>query len=242
MHPGLLMVDIMHTLDLGVAPRLAGHIMIFAVKHGVFGPCTGLQGLKAGIGRMNLAWRAYFRRAKWGTQGRPRGLRLTMKSLMVSSMSDTGHLKAKARPSRSALGFAFSLLKRQDVPDMGLVEAGHLRRAAKALLSAYELMSTGSRQIDSNLLGRRLEACFQHAKLANVRPLPKFHLMRHLWQLSARAGNPECFSCYMDEDHHRGIVATAQKSFSADFSARILSKERCLLRLQRKKPAEVDRI
>jgi len=235
MHRGLLMVDIMHTLDLGVAARLAGHIMIYAVKQGVFGPCKGLQGLKAGIAKMNLAWRAHFRRAKLGgTQGRPRGLRLTMKSHMVSSVSDTGHLKAKARPSRSALGFAFSLLKRQDVSGMG-PEASSLRRAAKALLSAYELMGTGSRQIDSNLLGQRLEDCFKHAKLANVRPLPKFHLMRHLSQQSARAGNPECCSCYMDEDHHRGIVAAAQRAFTAEFSARILSKEQCLLRLRRKK-------
>ena len=94
-------------------------------------------------------------------------------------------------------------------------------------------MGNRRRTIDSD----RLEIFFQsvntHCKAAGVKLIPKFHLARHLGELSRRAGNPATFSEYADETKNNLIVNMARASVfgRASFSGRLLARDQLLAKL-----------
>ena len=217
-----LCIDNLHTLDLGVAARLSGEIMVRALKTGVLGTEPTAPGMLRGCVELSRRLRAWYKTQKICDDERGSKLnRITLKMLQYTKSSSTGHLKCKGFESRRAFPFACKLAK-QLPPTRSHIR---LRKAAVSLLKAQKLMDTSGRYIDHVRLGHLLEKCAIYSRRAGVYLLPKFHLMRHMHEVARRAGNPKEFSAYGDESHNHFIVKACQSCHSGDFTARVLAKE-----------------
>jgi hypothetical protein len=217
---GHLMVDDLHTLDLGCTARLNGVIMVRALRSGVFGNLTTEMGMQDGaraLTRELKTWTQQQRRVSRTTQPPNK---ITLKMLQYNVSTDTGNLKSKGAESRALLPFAHSLAKRLEDP------AGKmLCRASRAMLRAYDLMRHSDRNIDSDQLRRHFDKVFECSQAAGVKLLPKFHLMRHFPDVALRAGNPRNYSAYEDESQNRVIVSMCQACFTGDIEQRVLARE-----------------
>jgi hypothetical protein len=223
----MLMVDTLHTLDLGLSSRIAGHVFAAAVKSGVLGTADTEQGRHAGCRELTRLMRTWYREERVAT----RLGRITTKTLQLSLKKDQGHLKCKAAQARSVFPLTLVLLKRKNgelAQKLGK-NGRRLLRSCKSLVQAYALMKGSDRAIDHTRLGVLLERAIRSARKAGVRSLPKFHLARHFSEVAKRHGNPKCFSCYPDESHNHSVVLVAQACRTNSFGARILSRERLKL-------------
>lgn len=216
-----LMIDDLHTLDLGPAARLGGHVAAEALKCGMYGNDATEAGLKSGCRFLTRDMRSFNKR------GRKRGAhylnKLTVNMLGLSNNLAGGHLHCKAGEARTFMPFALHLAK-QLQPHLG-DKGEHLFKAVRALSDCYDLMAASQDAIDSNLLGDLLDECLRQSKAAGVKLLHKFHLMRHLRALSFRAGNPAGFSAYADETKNSETIKLAITARTFDFSSRVLIKD-----------------
>jgi hypothetical protein len=212
-----LMIDDLHTLDLGPAARLGGHIAVAAVGK-LFGNDASENGLKTGCRLLNKKFRSWRKGKQW------RGIwKLTPGLIGLSSKDSTGHLHCKAGEARTFLPFALHLAKELS-PHLG-VKGPFLVRAVEALMGCFDIIKTKSPTVDGDKLGDMLDECMSCSRDAGVRLLHKFHLMRHMRSLSKRAGNPSRFSAYPDETKNSETIKIALKSSTADFASRVLCRD-----------------
>ena len=221
-----LMIGDLHTLDLGVTARIIGTIFIRVLQKGTkFSNARTKSGMEQGVRSLSLALRKH-RFVRSSLRKRKAGdsqlSRITLKMLQYSSAGSAGHLKAKGLETRSTLLFAHQLARGSSIP-----HEDELVAASGALLKAYQLMGARRRSIDSDRLEELLDTVTTKCKEAGVKMLPKFHLARHLGQLSRRAGNPAAFSEYLDESKNSLVVHMAQASSlgAPDFSGRLLARD-----------------
>ncbi len=168
------------------------------------------------------------RRNKQTKQGNQNRNKQTNKKGKKQTKTETN--KVKGAEARSTLPYVKHLLRRKGPLVAQLGERGvRLRRSVLALSRAYSLMQSSHRCIDADQLGKCFDQVSRSARRARVPVLPKFHLARHLGQVAAKAGNPRLHSAYADESHNFGVVRAAQAARTANFTARILSRE--ILRL-----------
>ena len=73
-----------------------------------------------------------------------------------------------------------------------------------------------------------------YSKKAKVPLIPKFHIAQHLGHKARLVGNPKYVSEYLDESHNRLVVKLAQAASRADFSSRLLARERLLYDMLKK--------
>ena len=218
-----LMVDDLHTLDLGACARLGGHALGLAITSGkVYGNDRSEAGVKKGCIMATRDLRA------WQKQNPSRKActikRLNLATLgLASDINGQAHLSCKAGESRAFLPFALFVAKKMQA-EFG--EKGqHLVVAIDSLEKCYQMMHSDLRKIDYDGLGDLLDKCLEHSRLAGVRLINKFHLMRHLRSLGKVAGNPAKYSAYIDESKNADTVKLAQKAKTWDFNARILAKD-----------------
>ena len=222
-----IMIGILHTLDLGVTSRLAGFSMVAALKAGdVFSNTADMRGMALGCRRLTKALRQYSRHRAGLAHacGRKRDRscgRVTLKMLQFFNLKSKGHLKVKGGEATNILPFVHTLLRRSSL----VPKRRELLKATHALLRAYRLMRAGGKRIQADDLESLLDVVFTNCKAAGVPLIPKFHLMRHLGDLTRSAGNPACFSEYFDEDHNRVMVRLAQAASTPKFEAAILVRE-----------------
>jgi len=209
-----IVLDILHTLDLGPACRLFGQIAKAALQSGDLGNATTEQGVKLGCAELTSRLRSWY-----ATGARTRLHKITPAMLGAGR----GHLKCKAIEARSVLPFALKLL---DLSKASPAIRSHRRKAVAALLAAYRLMSDSDRNINVGSLGKLLDCCHIHSRLGKISLIPKFHFMRHLKHVAAHHGNPRCFSAYSDESHNKHMVRVAQACSAPRLLAwRVLTRE-----------------
>ena len=228
-----LMIGDLHTLDLGVSARIIGRICAGVLRAGArFRNPSTEAGMEAGCRLLSRALQQHYSSQPFRKKI-SRISRLTLKMLQCTSSTAQGHLKAKAMETRQVLPFAYRLIRTSEAPHKPALMA-----AAKALLEAYELMRGRRRTIDSDRLEMLLESVNNHCKAAGVKLIPKFHLARHLGELSRRAGNPAAFSEYLDETKNSLIVNMARASVfgRASFSGRLLARDQLLAKMS----AQID--
>ena len=219
-----LMVDDLHTLDLGTCSALVGHSLTAAVRSGALGNITSEQGVKHGCALLSLKLQRWYSIHKVKT----RLSRLTPKNLGCSETSYTGRLHSKGGESRALLPFAIRILRLRRVREALGKNGTRLRRAMLHLSRAYELMREATRRtdIEPEALRKLLLQVAVQSKKAGVHLIPKYHIMQHFHEVASRAGSPAFFSAYRDESHNRGIVQLAQSCYNVDLLAqRVLTKE-----------------
>ena len=219
-----LVLDILHTLDLGAASRLFGAIAVTALKSGDLGNSTTEQGIKLGCAELTSLAK------KWYMSEKIRTRLQKLTPAMLSIGSTGGHLKCKAVEARAVLPFSLKLL---DLSRNSPVTRSHRRKAVMALLAAYRLMSDSDRDIHLGKLSKLLTSCHMHSKLGKISLIPKFHFMRHLKDVAVNHGNPRFYSAYSDESHNKNMVRIAQASMHpALIARRVLTRETLLSRLR----------
>lgn len=198
-----VMIDTLHTIDLGVGPRLAGVALQRILQHGkCFQNNSSELGMALGCSELTAAL------ARWKT-GPGVAQRLcrsyNFKTFKLKTLSK-GHLKAKGMQCRVLLPFVRWLLMSKKCK--GVPHRLHMLRAISSLCQALACMRSAN--FSPARLGALLEIVHHSSVKASVPLLPKFHMSRHLAQLSMRAGSPESYSCYRDESHNRNIVTMAK--------------------------------
>ena len=220
-----LMIGDLHSLDLGVTPRILGAVFARVLRQGsIFGNETSAFGLEKGCAALT----ATMKLAMKGMRGKGPH-KITFKSLGLHLKQAAGHLKCKGHQARSLLPFALKLLT--PATSQIIHKGVPLRKVCLSLQKAYELMDTSPRwPFDSALLTKLLNSVRRWSLKAEVRLIPKFHLAQHMGHLSQRAGNPKCYSEYLDESHNRKVVKSAVACSKREFAARVLAKEALLCR------------
>ncbi len=226
------MIGDLHTLDLGVTARVAGHAIVRLLRSGVLGNRVTEEGLIDGCRIVSQRLRVWYAaKQKRSVKKITKMGRISFKMLGYKSAKNTGTLKAKGAECRQFLPFVRHILtkKRAAVIPGGIP----LSKAVRSLLLAYQLMRKSGHKIASGKLEKHLNNFVRHSKAAGVPLLPKFHLALHLPTLSQRAGNPRVFSEYLDESHNSFMVAAAQSAKTWLMMARILAKEQLMVNSQR---------
>lgn len=236
-------LDVMHTMDLGAAARLGGHIALAVLKDGTaFGNKSTLAGLRAGMVKLNQRLRQWYLAAE--RRARLRGncrvamvSRLTLRMLFVATLRKAkAHLKAKAAECRHFLPFAVSLLTPNVVASMERrgIKGSALLAAGRSLLQVYNVMEASGRQLPAAELVGPVLSCLRSCKEARVPLIPKFHMMIHLAERADLLGNPKFSSTYIDEGTNRDVVVIVQTSRVGEFAGRTLAKLHLGLQLERR--------
>jgi hypothetical protein len=184
-----IVVDDLHTLDLGVAARFAAAVFLRALKTDIFGNRLTKEGLMQGCKTLTRRF------AMWGKANKSRYFKISLKGLCYVKTTSKGQLRAKGAACRAAMHFAYSLMTKPNVVKMGKAGEG-LRRAAKALCKAYALMEASDLRMDHRHLGNLLDRVSKYSKGSGVGMIPKFHLARHMAKCARLAGNPRLHSAY----------------------------------------------
>jgi hypothetical protein len=218
----LLTIDTLHTLDLGVAAKIIGHVLVKIMKSGkMFRNSSSMRGMREACHQLEGMVHAYYSSNRIVSGHRLSKLKLA--TLEYFKGQCTGMLKSKGAHSGALLGFVQSLLR--DPKLAALPHRLELRKAVGSLMQVNELMERSAWKIDSAKLGRLINQCVDSSVAAGIHILPKFHLSRHLGQHAERAGNPRNYTCYADENHNKSIVRLALATSHSDFGRGILARE-----------------
>ena len=192
-----VMIDILHTVDLGVAAHIIGNIMWACVEQGVWPGGTQAErvaGLQAAVAKFYKDTR---------TTSRLRG------DIKVEHLRTSGgwpKLKGKAAPIRHLAKFALSLATNH-------LDVRH-RAIAQLLVQFYDTIKTEGMFLSDEAtrvipqIGLRLGVLYaqlgRQALIDGVKAwkvMPKLHLFQHLCQhQSILFGNPRFYWTYADED------------------------------------------
>ena len=193
-----LMIDVLHTLDQGVASHIIGNIFFLCVSEHAFGGTTQ----QANLDVLAEEMKAYYKRNRH-IDSKMQG-KLTLDRIRTTN--DWPKLKCKAAATRHLAPFALELAQRF----CGRAEIA----VCTLLVRFYDLLSSEGQFLSPAAkaevpgLGRRL--CEVYCLLARqalndrVRKwkiMPKLHLFLHLaeWQ-AVELGNPKFYWVYADED------------------------------------------
>jgi hypothetical protein len=196
-----IMIDVLHTIDLGVAAHIIGNILfIFGVMRAVFGGSTYVER----IARVSEALTAWYKRTKCSSR--------IQGALTLERIRPTGQwpkLKAKAAACRHMARFALWI-----VETYGTLDDGLILHVIGLLVSFYDILESESQFLSESAkatlpkIGQRLAHAYgQLAKRALDagqrlwKLSPKLHLAEHLLETQAlSSGNPRWYWTYPDED------------------------------------------
>eukprot|EP00969_Alexandrium_andersonii_P336612 14879087-Alexandrium_andersonii.AAC.1 len=195
----MVMIDVLHTVDLGVAQHVVANIL-WEVKDGM-GP--NIDQKVAALHRQMLAWEKEAKPAA-KFRGKFKAEKLRNKGLWPE-------LKAKAAVTKSMARFALYLAERNN---SGSTHDQRRLAVAQLLVKFYDLIKQEDMVLSQEAtreiaeLGGQLvvlyHALFQEATAAEIKGwnmTPKFHLFLHLCELQVpRMGNPRFYWTYPDED------------------------------------------
>ena len=202
-----IMIDVLHTVDLGIAAHIIGNIFWDCVVLKVWGGSTQESNVQA----LKTAMDAFDK--KHNTKSRLQG-KFTAERIRTSKRWPK--LKGKGAATRHAAPFALHLAKLYlDRPRQLICEM--LVRFYDILNEEDQFLSAGAKA-ELPILGRRL--CELYSKLARDavdanekrwKTSPTFHLFLHLceWQ-ALEAGNPKYYWAYADEDLVGQIIDIAE--------------------------------
>ena len=192
-----VMVDILHTVDLGIAAHIIGNIFWACVQQGVWAGGTQAErvaGLQAAVANHYKATRETSR------------LRGDIEVQHLRTAAGWPKLKGKAAPIRHLARFALDLARAH----LGVRE----RAVCQLLVQFYEVIGSESMFLSDDAkrlvpgIGLRLGVLYaqlsREARIAGVKAwkvTPKLHLFQHLCEhQSVLFGNPRFYWTYADED------------------------------------------
>ena len=198
-----IMVDVLHTIDLGIAAHIVGNIMfIYGALRGVFGGGT----FKERVSELSKVLSAWYKRTKC-----PSRLQGSLTLERIRAKGDWPKLKAKAAAVRHLARFVLWVVEEHG--DGSPYDALVLN-VAGLLVAFYDILESESQFLSAaakeNLpkIGQKLADSY--ARLAKLsfdsgnrlwKLSPKLHLAEHLmeWQ-AVLYGNPRWYWTYADED------------------------------------------
>ena len=226
-----VMVDILHTLDLGMTAHVIGSVMfVFACLRKKFGGSTYEEGAKL------LA--SYLKQWYLDTECHSR-IKGVLTLARLRSEKGWAKLKAHGAATRHLTSFALHLLRKFanfDDPQWGY----HDRLAVAAcqlLYRFYEIVKTESLYMNSSMqeeletLGRQFTTIYcklgvwSFSKKLKIWKLqPKLHLFEHLVLQSMQFGNPAYWWTYADEDLVGRLIRIGQTVHPSTIAESMLCK------------------
>ena len=222
-----VMVDVLHTVDQGVASHIIGNVMwTFAVLRRVFGGRAQQEQVAALYSHMNNWYRKVKEKSK--LQGK-----LTVERLRTGG--NWPKLKAKAAATRHLAQYALDLCIEFGG---GSEEDRRMRAVCQLLVQFYSIIGSESQflsraaQIELPKIGMQLVGIYSDlATRAKEQGLhmwklhPKLHLFQHLceWQCLEH-GNPRFYWTYADEDLAGKMAECAESCHTATMSTSCLFK------------------
>jgi hypothetical protein len=217
--PGLrlegVMVDVLHTVDLGLAAHIIANIFVEVMRLGHWGKTQEdtAKGLQADI-------HEWYKTQDKDTKASKIQGEVTYERIKTSD--DWPKLKAKAAATRKLSRHALELCRRYD---SGSEHDKRRLAVADLLVRFYDIIETGDvflsddAKLELSALGRLLFGTYMalsrealDRKVRSWKPYPKFHLFLHLCEIQAATmQNPRCYWTYCDEDlqRHLGEIATS---------------------------------
>ena len=202
-----VMIDVLHTADLGVTAHILGNILWECVVAKVWGEATQ----DANVAECMKAIEQFYKHNK--TTSKLQG------KLTVDRLRTTGgwpKLKSKAAAARHLVPFAVGLA-RLHLDERRLALCRLLERFYVILNHEGQFLSDHAK-VELPRLGLRL--CVLFSQLASEAAMsrqklwktsPKLHLFQHVceWQ-SIESGNPRFYWCYADEDLVGQLIEVAE--------------------------------
>ena len=222
-----MMLDSLHTLDLGVAQRLSGEVIHKMLKKGILGHTQTVVGYRRGLCKLSRQLKQFYK--DYANMLGParrfnRVGRVTLKMLgLHKNMSKTANLNIKGGEGRHFFQFTCKLI--QD--HAGVLGSPHLRKACFTLKLIYQIMKDSPRELPTGVQVQLLAAAKAMGEaLTKGRHhcTPKVHLAYHLCEQSALAGNPRFYSCHEDESHLRDVRTVVQAAHTGSYEAKVLAK------------------
>ena len=206
-----IMIDVLHTIDLGVAAHIIGNILfIFGVLRAVFGGSVYTER----VAKMFEALKAWYSRTKCTSkiQGK-----LTLDRIRPNG--DWPKLKAKAAAVRHMARFCLWIVETHGTSDDHLI-----LQVIGLLVAFYDIMESESQFLSDHAkntlpkIGQRL--AYVYSQLAKQafdagqrlwKLSPKLHLTEHLLETQVLAsGNPRWYWTYADEDLVGSMIDIAE--------------------------------
>ena len=208
-----IMVDVLHTVDLGIAAHIIGNVFwVLVILRSVFG--GGAMADKAKLLQQNLT--------KWYKSNRvTTQLQGTLTAERIRTSGGWPKLKAKGAATRHLAGFALFLVQtycgasEEDRCMLGVCQL--LVRFYDILQSESQFMRSSAKQ-EIAKLGRNLALLYNKLSLMAIhsgaklwKTSPKLHIFVHMceWQV-AEFSNPRYWWTYPDEDLVRIMVEIAK--------------------------------
>ena len=215
------MIDVLHTVDLGLASHIIANIMFECVAAHAWGGANQEQNIELMMDDM----KAYYKRDKVVSK-----LQGKMQIERLRTSKGWPKLKAKAAATRHLAQFALELAERHlDQPRIFVCRL--LCRFYQILESEGQFLTASAKE-ELPGLGRRLGELYcrlaQDALARKVRMWkvsPKLHLFIHLceWQ-AIELGNPTFYWVYSDEDLVGQMIEVAQTCHPTTVNATALYK------------------
>ena len=219
----MIMGDVLHAVDLGVAAHVAGNILFELLPK--FGRNQEEQ-----VKQLQLAMQEYYKNSK--VASRMDG-RLTLDRLRTKGQWPK--LKAKAAAVRNLIPFVAALARQHnsgsDHDRRRLEIANDLNLFYDILRSEGQILSRHGAET-LRRIGESLPRAYAHLAAEAVgmnkkgwKLVPKFHLFQHILLSQARRfGNPKTYWTYADEDMVGQMVEVGQSCHSSTMPATALFK------------------
>jgi hypothetical protein len=221
-----VMIDVLHTVDLGIASHIIGNVMLEIMQTKIWGTNRPEQ-VKGLMAHMNVWYKTHVLK-KSRLQGK-----LTVDRIKTSK--GWPKLKAKAAATRHLSRYALELSQTYNSGSLH----DQLRLAVcQLLVRFYDILECEdmflSEQSKAELPKLSLQLCNIYDRLAKEaiaanrrawKLAPKFHLFLHLceWQ-AIRYGNPRFWWCYPDEDLVGHMIEVARSTHPKTMAAVSLFK------------------
>ena len=140
-------------------------------------------------------------------------------------------IKTKAAETATLLPFAIHLCRIYPA----IRNADSLLAAGNALQDYLRLLDETPPQVPQFVCQQLLDFCIRHLRLmmhANVQLLPKHHLWCHLTIRIKDAGNPRCYSTFLDESLNKVLANMASASHRARWEERTFFRVQLLPEVQ----------
>ncbi len=233
-----LCVDVMHTVDLGIAAQLAGVALRRMLLADMYGLGTDELRQQASLNRFMRELRQWFRGPGrklpgWFLSSRTR---VALKNLGPTSRPMLSFAMRGAATVRGVLPFVHRSLKQhRDALDAAGLSGSRLCRASQRLLILYRIMRQAPRDLTEPCpLGAswadRLEIAANRyirawRAIPGARCVPKLHFFKHMVQRARYSGNPLCTSTHEDESFNKVVKRHAKQSHTWRFEARVMSRQ-----------------
>ena len=219
-----LALDLLHTLFLGPALVLVGHVFWFLIEHNVW---------RVGAGTAADRWQLSVQQLRtvliaWYKEQRSRGKNITeLEDLTVNMLGGKpGEIPSfKAVETKHLLPFCVELIDRHH-GDLPVAEARPLFEAVRAMVRMCEIFDTAALVVPTNLI-QELHDCYntlmECCKIADVPLKPKNHLLAHLIHNVEVQGNPRYYACFEDEGLNAVLRGIGQSAHRAVWAYRIFA-------------------